>query len=272
MLIGAHSLNPSIVFATQTNSKKPKTMNLNSIERQSISNYLEAVSKCLRGPNREETLEDIESHIHESIAARLERGEREGVVDAILAEMDPPDAYRSATLISEESKICRLAILGILLLPFGHPVLWHFMRLTPYRDSVGYASFYNSMTFYAFVLPVGAICVMMSMVLGWLAGRQIRSSEGTVTGMPLAVISATLYPVLLLNLFLFIAVANMLGSRGFMPYVYYGIPLLILILVGNGFVFRQVTRAMENGTSIVQGVALPIVVYIGLMALLIFSS
>lgn len=247
-------------------------MNLNSIERQSISNYLEAVSKCLRGPERDDTLENIESHIHESIAARLERGEREGVVDAILAEMDPPDAYRSATLISEESKISRLAIFGVLLLPFGHPVLWHFIRLTSYRDFVGYSSFYNSMTFYAFVLPVGAICVMMTIVLGWLAGKEIRSSDGSVTGMPLAVISATLYPVLLLNLFLFIAVVNMVVRRDLMPYLYYGIPLLLLILVGNGFVFRQVNRSMENGTSIVQSVALPIIVYIGLMMLLIFSS
>lgn len=247
-------------------------MNLNSIERQSISNYLEAVSKCLRGSEREDTLEGIESHIHESIAARLEKGQREGVVDAILAEMDPPEAYSSASLISEESKISRLAILGALLLPFGHPVLWHFMRLTPFRDFVGYSSFYNSATFYAFVLPVGTICVMMSMVMGWMAGRQIRSSEGTVTGMPLAVISATLYPVLLLNLFLFIGVVNLLHNRGTMPPLYFGIPLLLLILVGNGFVFRQVYRAMENGRSIVQSVALPIVVYIGLIALLIFSS
>jgi hypothetical protein len=68
-------------------------MNLSSMELSLIETYLEAVGGRLVEADRDETLAGIESHIHEAIAARVEAGKRTGVVEAVLAEMDPPESY-----------------------------------------------------------------------------------------------------------------------------------------------------------------------------------
>lgn len=56
-----------------------------------IADYLAAVGSRLTGPDREEVLAGLESHIHEAIEARAEHSH--GFVEAVLAEMDPPDQY-----------------------------------------------------------------------------------------------------------------------------------------------------------------------------------
>ena len=55
-------------------------MDLTDYEWSQIKSYLEAVRPRLTGPESEETLVDIESHIHMAIKARLEAGEQGNLV------------------------------------------------------------------------------------------------------------------------------------------------------------------------------------------------
>ena len=68
-------------------------MDLADYEWSQIKSYLEAVRPRLTGPESEETLVDIESHIHMAIKARLEAGEQGNLVAAVLAELDRPEQY-----------------------------------------------------------------------------------------------------------------------------------------------------------------------------------
>ena len=77
-------------------------MNLSTPELSLIDSYLGAVGERLAESDRNETLAEIESHIHEAIAARVKSGERAGVVEAVLAEMDPPEYYETDSPVPDE--------------------------------------------------------------------------------------------------------------------------------------------------------------------------
>ena len=68
--------------------------------RNAVDRYLKSVRENLHGVpagQREQMVQDLESHIYEAVRARV--GEREPVVEdvtAVLAEMDPPESYGGA--------------------------------------------------------------------------------------------------------------------------------------------------------------------------------
>ena len=109
-------------------------MDLADYEWSQIKSYLEAVRPRLTGPESEETLVDIESHIHMAIKARLEAGEQGNLVAAVLAELDRPEQYGPLPKHPHHSGLSLYGLIGACLLPFAIPVIGHVAELTPLGD------------------------------------------------------------------------------------------------------------------------------------------
>lgn len=64
--------------------------------KDGVKRYLDAVAArlgSLTPAEREETLRDVESHIYDALAARGDERATPADLQAVLAEMDPPEAY-----------------------------------------------------------------------------------------------------------------------------------------------------------------------------------
>ena len=223
-------------------------MNTTPTEQQRIKVYLEAVGENLTGPDRSETLADLESHIHEAIGARTDAGESSGVVDAVLAEMEPPESYVDPTSATP-ARICSLAIMGAILLPFGLPVLWHVVRLTPAGDHWKDLEFYSSSLYHFFVLPLGLIAMALSPIFGAMSVKRIRQSKGTLTGGPLAVLDSVFYPILLIDLVVFIVLANIMDVRETGIPSFLAFFVVILVVLANVLTFRSACRQLQTAQS-----------------------
>ena len=71
-------------------------MRMNDDVRSGIRAYLDAVAfhvKHLSQEDRRDLLENIECHIHEALAARVAGKATTADLEAVLAEMDPPERY-----------------------------------------------------------------------------------------------------------------------------------------------------------------------------------
>lgn len=223
-------------------------MNTNPAEQEQIKAYLDAVGANLTGPDRSETLADLESHIYEAIAARAGAGESAGVVDAVLTEMDPPESYADSAPATKAG-ICGLAIFGAILLPFGLPVLWHVVRLTPAGDHWKDLEFFSSPLYYFLILPLGLIAMVISPILGAISARRIQQSKGTLTGRPLAILDAVFYPILLINLVVFIVLANILDVQEKAVPSFLVFFVVILVLLANAFIYRRVCRQLQTSRT-----------------------
>jgi hypothetical protein len=153
-------------------------MNLSSTERSLIESYLEAVGGRLAEVDRDETLAGIESHIHEAIAARVETGERAGVVAAVLAEMDPPEFYGTDSPALDEGSLAVLLrrmirsnwmwIVGSALCALGV----FFALFFPWHDNGASILMFS-------LLPLGFVLL----VIGWL--KRAYADGGSVIIRPL---------------------------------------------------------------------------------------
>ncbi|MFT6792374.1 MAG: hypothetical protein ACJAR1_000353 [Rubritalea sp.] len=237
-------------------------MNPNTAEQEQIKAYLDAVSANLTGPDRSETLADLESHIYEAIAAKADSGEPAGVVDAVLLEMDPPEHYGSPPVSADQGRLCGFALAGALLLPWGLPLFYRMIHLTPVGDGSRLPSFYDSSLYHFLVLPVGVISIILSAVLGWYSVRRIRKSSGAISGFPLATIAAIFYPLVIVNMIAFIVVVNVLdAAENSVPFMLI-LPLILVLLLGNLSLFRRVYRSLKQGQSILRPIAPHIVVFV----------
>jgi len=242
-------------------------MNLNSTELELIRSYLEAVGDRLNEPDRDETLAEIESHIHEAIATRFQAEEGPGLVEAVLAEMEPPEHYGSPPVPTGQGGLCGFALAGALLLPWGLPVLYHVILLTPAGDGGRMPAFYDNSLYHFLVLPVGLISMILSVVFGWCSVGRIRKSSGALSGFPLAAIDTIFYPLLLVNLVAFIVMVNVLdAAEGGVGRIFV-LPLMLLPLLGNISVFRRAYQSLKHGRSILR----PIVVHIGVYVLIMIG-
>lgn len=85
-----------------------------------IRRYLDDVSRHLSGvseKSRQETLQDLESHIHEALARRAPQDPSLSDLEAILAEMDPPESFGQATAEPASETVYRA-------IPDAHVSLW----------------------------------------------------------------------------------------------------------------------------------------------------
>lgn len=200
-------------------------MKLTAAEEAKIKAYLNAIGANLTGPERTETLADLESHIYEAIAARADSGESAGIVEAVIAEMDSPETY-SSSMPASQSGICGLSIFGTILLPFGLPVLWHVISLTPVGEHWDKIEFFKG-SFYRFlILPIGIIAMLLGPILGAMSIKRIKQSKGSISGGLLAVLNAIFYPVLLLWMLLAIIATNIILRDG--NEIAVGIPIVLI--------------------------------------------
>jgi hypothetical protein len=246
-------------------------MKLSPNDTKLIADYLGAVGSRLTGPDREETLAGLESHIHEAIEARAEQGP--GVVEAVLAEMDPPDQYGDGLDDPGEGQLSKLALWGAVLLPWGLPVLWHVVRLTPAGEGMQMIKFYDSPLYQFFFLPLGVVTMVVATVLGWLSAKRIVRSGGSLFGLPLAALDAVFHPLLVLNLMLFVAWANVMDVMEVAIPSFIVLPVLLLVLWGNVHVYRASLGTMESGKPLARALRVPAIVFVLIFAgLLIWAK
>lgn len=148
-------------------------MKLSAYENQQIKSYVDAVRAHLSGPDREETLAGIESHIHAGVEARRQTGEEGNLVAAVLAEMDAPEQYGDSTGPAP-LRMSKLAVASACLL----------------ATTVGVGLVYIGLEGRYGVILVPLFCAfgLLSIILAKTAIEQIKRSGGMLTGMRLALI------------------------------------------------------------------------------------
>ena len=218
-------------------------MNLTPTEIAKIESYIDAVGANISGPDREETLTDLESHIYEAITARAEGGDSSCIVEAVISEMESPERYRDTTAVIQ-SGICRVAISGTILLPFGLPVIWHVISQTPAGKRWQEIEFYSSSLYYFLSLPLGIIAMLLSPILGFMSIKRIQRAKGDLSGGLLAVIVAVFYPIALLDLLFFIVAVNMMAvTCTFIPITLVMLALLSTLAL-NAMISKRVYKKL----------------------------
>ena len=210
-------------------------MTLSQTELTSISAYLDDCRSHLAAdPNCDQILSDLESHIHEAIAVRNKDGDSggTGVVDMVLAELDPPHTYAPLDSASKPH-LYWPSVLSLALLPWGLPVLWQVVTLTPIGDHWEDSPFYEGTLYQAILMPLGIVTAITASVLGKRSAKTIRESNGLLSGHDLALCSAVLYPIAIILLIAIIVASNLLdhpSDAGF-PYVWVSSYLLLFAIV-----------------------------------------
>ena len=175
-----------------------------------ITRYLEMVAANIGGvpaDEQEEILRNVESHIYEALNVRAGENPTIADVEAVLAEMDPPESYAETDKHTAESatdvpvagaKICKTAVVGALWIPFGFLVLLLVLhsRVVHGQESGLFIISYISLFV---ILPLSVLSPFGSTALGWIAISKIKSARGRLIGMPLAVGVALFYPLCALD-------------------------------------------------------------------------
>jgi len=145
--------------------------------------------------------------------------------------------------------------------------------MTPAGDSMQPIQFYESPLYQFLFLPLGLVSMVVATVLGWMTAKRIIRSGGTLFGSPLAVLDAAFYPLLTLNLALFVAWANVMDVVEVSVPAFIGLPVLLLVVWGNVHAYRTCLRAMESGESLWRALRIPAIVYVAIFAgLLIWAK
>lgn len=97
--------------------------------------------------------------------------------------------------------ISRYAIAGAFLLPFGFLLL---LAIPSLSDQASSPISNWPINLRYLLLALGCLAVIGTTLLGFLAVSQIRNSDGSLYGNPLAVAEELFYPIILLDLVLFI--------------------------------------------------------------------
>ena len=113
---------------------------------------------------------------------------------------------------STKARISRLAVIGALLLPLGLLVL---LFSIPFNgDQTGFSPSSWPAALRIPLIVLGVIAPIAATVLGYYSIVQIRNSSGKIYGMRLAVFLCLFYPIIVLNLLLFVLGWSLLGRIG----------------------------------------------------------
>lgn len=108
-----------------------------------------------------------------------------------------------------KARISRLAVIGALLLPLGFLVLIFSIPFNGEQSGFSPSSWPAALRILLIVL--GAIAPIASTTLGYLSIAQIRKSSSAIYGMRLAVFLSLFYPIIVLNILLFVLGWSFLG-------------------------------------------------------------
>ncbi len=194
-------------------------MNLSTDVRRRVEQHLDALEQTLAGSgmSREErrsVADDVQGQIVEMLAARAPNGATVADVEAVLAELDPPEAYHgdaaratpavAAVAAVVPARFSRTAIVGAVwaglflfaLVAFfsaSLKVVDHHSGDQPPPGPSVIAMIGIAAGIVGLAAPIGTTAC------GLAAISQIRASLGRLCGLPLAVCDALLFPLLILD-------------------------------------------------------------------------
>lgn len=198
--------------------------------RRKIDAYLDAIDRALAaaGQNRTERrniTDDVETQIGEMLVKRAGDSPTVADVEAVLAELDPPEAYATSDAApSDETtppppspspvvpaappRFSRTAIVGAAWAPFFLIAIPGFC-LTHVQVVVEPASPPSGPSWVAIVAMVilgalGTTSPFGTTILGLISISQIRQSAGRFYGMALALFDALFYPLLALDVLIYL--------------------------------------------------------------------
>lgn len=195
------------------------TENTNGLDRDGrrvIDEYLDAVDRALADAGRDRSerrnvTDDVEAQILDMLAARAGNSPTRADAEALLAELDSPEAYAAESQAETpgppiEGRFSRAAIIGAAWAPFCFVFLWTLL----FADRVQVVSGNETPPPPAFhwwqwvllftVVPLGATAPFGTTILGIVSISQIRQSAGRLYGLGLAMLDALLFPLLALDI------------------------------------------------------------------------
>jgi hypothetical protein len=189
-----------------------------------IDQHLDAVDAALQRSGlgraeRRQIVDDLEAQIQEMLASRAGPGATLADLEAVLAELDPPEAYAEAPHVagerdeipSEPPRLCRRALRSVLLTPLaliGLGVVLLVARHFAMRNAPGVQVGFGWLTL--FFIP--ALVAIGTTALGLKALSEIRASRGRLCGLPLALTGALLWPLALLTLVVVLGVRGLFAA------------------------------------------------------------
>jgi hypothetical protein len=221
---------------------------LNPAEER-INQYLAAVASHLSSlseDEKEEILNSVRAHIDNELQIRSQDQPTLEDVEEVLLDMDPPASYMGSTspLSADKSpdrRISRLAIIGVLLLP----VLFIILIFVTLNSSTIFTSPSNLQILLRFtILLTAVITSFASIALGFTSISQIRNSNGSIYGLPLAVFVSLFYPIIVLDVILIIIGWTLLGDVegwGFLPVIW-----LFFVFAIDYLIVRSTWRAANR--------------------------
>lgn len=213
--------------------------------RRRLDTHLDAIDRALAGASvplsdRRSVTDEVETQVRQTLAERGEGEPTAADLEAVLAELDPPEAYAesvdadaasaAASAASQPARLSRVALWG-LVLGFVAPVFnagaWMVHRAraahpaardefeaasrelengavnaaSAAADGVGWQ------TVASVLVVLAAACMMWMVASGMIAAVQISKSQGRLYGMPLAIFNIAFYPFIGLLLLLLLLLA-----------------------------------------------------------------
>ncbi len=214
-----------------------------------IDQYLAAVASHLSSlseDEKEEILNSVRAHIDNEFQIRSQDQPTLEDVEEVLLDMDPPASYMGTTSPlsadkSQDRRISRLAIIGALLLP----VLFLILIFVTLNSSTTLTSPSNLQILLRFtILLTAVIASFASIALGFTSISQIRNSNGSIYGLPLAVFVSLFYPIIVLDVILIIIGWTLLGDIegwGFLPVIW-----LFFVFAIDYLIIRTTWRAANR--------------------------
>ena len=111
---------------------------------------------------------------------------------------------------SPNRRLSRLSIIGAIILPIGIFLVFLLIPVSTSTSATSVTLWQNVLRFT--LLPLSIIAPFASTALGLLAISEIRKSDGKIYGLPLAVFVSLFYPIILLDVLLFVVGWSLLGN------------------------------------------------------------
>lgn len=220
-----------------------------NLVEERINRYLDDVASnltSLSADEKKEILSSVRIDIDNELQIRGEDQPTLEDVEEVLSKMDPPASYwDSATSLSVDQpqarKISRLAIIGAMLLPFGFFLFLLFVPISASTTPTSSSTWQIVLRFT--LLPLAVIAPFASTALGFASISQIRNSNGSIYGLPLAVFVSLFYPIIVLSLIMAFVGWTFLGrieGLSVLPLAWF-----FLILVIDYLIIRFTWRAAK---------------------------
>jgi len=111
---------------------------------------------------------------------------------------------------SPNRRLSRLSIIGAIILPIGIFLVFLLIPVSTSTSATSVTLWQNVLRFT--LLPLSIIAPFASTALGLLGISEIRKSDGKIYGLPLAVFVSLFYPIILLDVLLFVVGWSLLGN------------------------------------------------------------